>query len=193
MLCVLQVNGFPSAANPLGATLKARADTLFTAALRPFGSPCNLAVASPDGLWIAVCCDSQKIYIVETDGFSYREIPFAVIHPVSDADINSDIACGSQYVAWNSSSTLVAATSDILRAVFVWNVVSGDLVFREEGHRQACLPVVCAPWDDDLLIIADASKRINVIKLMTGQRDRNLHEGEISSRHDSKVHGLLTN
>lgn len=46
---------------------------------------------------------------------------------------------GSQYVAWNSSSSLLAATSDALHAVFVFEPGSGAMAMRVEAHTRPCL------------------------------------------------------
>ena len=46
---------------------------------------------------------------------------------------------GAQYVAWNASSTLLAVSSDVLHAVFVFEPASGRRLLRVEGHRRPCL------------------------------------------------------
>ena len=48
-------------------------------------------------------------------------------------------AAGSQYAAWNSTSTLLAATCDTLRSVLVFEPVSGHMVMRVEGHPKPVL------------------------------------------------------
>jgi hypothetical protein len=48
---------------------------------------------------------------------------------------------GCQYVAFNSSSSLLAATSDHLRMTSVFDVVSGQLVATFSLHNRPLLPV----------------------------------------------------
>jgi hypothetical protein len=46
---------------------------------------------------------------------------------------------GSQYCAWNASSSLLAVSSDALHAVFVFEAGSGRLALRVEDHLRPCL------------------------------------------------------
>ena len=50
-----------------------------TAAIGPFRSPCNCAVPSPDGRYIAVTTDQQQLTVVDqSDGFAWRAVPFDI-------------------------------------------------------------------------------------------------------------------
>lgn len=56
---------------------------------------------------------------------------------------------GCQYVAFNSSSTLLAATSDHLRLTAVFDVASGQLVATFSLHNRPLLPVRFVPADNN--------------------------------------------
>jgi hypothetical protein len=54
---------------------------------------------------------------------------------------------GYQYCAWNSSSDLIAASSDFMRIVAVWSVPQGQLVSSFAQHSVApVLPVTFLPY-----------------------------------------------
>ena len=172
------VQRFPPRLSELGVTLPRRAHTDATAAIGPFGAPCNLAVPSPDGRWIAVCFDTQFIALLDqADRFSRRDLPFALAaEPAHELD--PDVAVGAQYIAWNSTSTLLAATSDVLHAVFVWDPATGDIVSRIEGLVRPCLPLAFAPWDDAVLVVAEETKLVHVWRVSRGAPlVRNFREG----------------
>ena len=64
-----------------------------TAALGPFPAPCNLAVASPDGRWVAVVGDTRSVFLVDQQqqqsgtaaaaaaAFSWRALEFGAGDP----------------------------------------------------------------------------------------------------------------
>ncbi|KAI3437592.1 hypothetical protein D9Q98_000045 [Chlorella vulgaris] len=133
---------------------------LLTAAVGPLPMPCNLAVASPDGRWIAVVGDAPAVYLLDqAAGFTRRMLPLCADGVIA---VMADREPGAQYVAWNSSSTLIAVTSDALRSVCVFDAPSGQMVMHMECHRYPCLPVNFAPWDDRLLVYAEEAVSIHL-------------------------------
>lgn len=150
--------------NALGASLQRRARILHTATLGPFGVPLNLAAASPDGKWIALVGDQQKVIVLDqADNFKVtKELSFEpkrFDYDFLDPD-NSEV--GSQYCCWNASSSLLAVTSDALHAVFVFSIPSGQLVMRVEGFVRTVLPVMFAPWNDRVIIFGEETKMMHV-------------------------------
>jgi hypothetical protein len=118
-LKMMPVIAFPGRPTALGTSLQRRARVLQTATLGPYGVPLNLASASPDGKWIALVGDQQKVILLnQNDNFKAREIPFQAARFDYDF-LDPEIEVGSQYCTWNASSTLLAVTSDALHAIFV--------------------------------------------------------------------------
>jgi hypothetical protein len=159
---MVPVVAFEGTPNGFGASLQRRAHVLSTAALGPFGVPLNLAVASPDGHWIAAVGDQQKVILInQTDGYSSRLLPFAPARFDYDF-LDPGAEVGAQYCAWNASSTLLAVTSDSLHALFVFSIPSGQLAMRVEGYVRTLMPVTFAPWNDRAVIFAEESKMVHV-------------------------------
>ena len=166
--------------NPFGSALKRRATVLSTATIGTFGVPLNMAAASPDGKWIAVVGDHKKVHLLDqSNGFADRELSFEPLRFDYDF-LDTDLDVGSQYCTWNSSSTLLAVTSDALHAVFVFSVPAGDLVMRVEGFIRSVLPVTFAPWSDNVLLLAEESKMVHVrvVDLESGVVNYNAREGK---------------
>lgn len=71
---------------------------------------------------------------------------------------------GSQYCAFNSSSTLLAASCDALRTVSVWSVASGALLWRFAGAASPVLPLRFAgEWT---LVFSEAfATNIHIVEL----------------------------
>lgn len=112
-----------------------------------------------------MCLDETRIILLDqTNGFSRREFLFGDVK-VPPLDGSSDV--GSQYCAWNSSGTLLAATSDMLNAVIVWDVATGSRLYTMTGLRGACLPVSFAPWDDRLVIFGEATHQVRELVLIS--------------------------
>jgi hypothetical protein len=160
---LMPVVGFAASPNALGANLDRRACVLQTAALGPYGVPLNLAAASPDGKWIALVGDQQKVILLDQmDNYSSRELSFEPRRFDYDFLDPENVEVGSQYCAWNASSTLLAVTSDALHAVFVFGIPSGQLVMRVEGFVRTVLPVMFAPWNDRIIIFGEETKMVHV-------------------------------
>jgi hypothetical protein len=155
---------FAASPNALGASLQRRARILHTATLGPFGVPLNLADASPDGKWIALVGDQQKVLVLDqTDNFKVsKELSFEPKRFDYDFLDPDNIEVGSQYCCWNASSSLLAVTSDALHAVFVFAMPTGHLVMRVEGFVRAVLPVMFAPWNDRVVIFGEETKMVHV-------------------------------
>ena len=153
---------FPAKSTPLGTNIQRRARILNTVALGPFGVPLNLAAASPDGKWIALVGDQQKVILIDqSHGFTSRELSFEPARFDYDF-LDPEVDIGSQYCAWNASSSLLAVTSDALHAVFVFAIPSGQLLMRVEGFVRTIMPVVFAPWNDRVVIFAEETKMVHV-------------------------------
>lgn len=161
----------PVHAAAAGATKAAPAEALapnyMTAALGPYPAPCNLAEPSPDGRWIAVVGDTQAVFLVDQQaGFDWHPLRFDLVNPRArrwvQAHVENDRERGAQYVAWNSSSSLLAVSSDALFAVFVFDPHSRQMVLRIENHIHPCLCIGFAPWDDRMLIYSEESKRVHI-------------------------------
>ena len=76
---------------------------------------------------------------------------------------------GSQYCAWSPDSSLLAATSDALRAAFVWHVPRGQPLFRVEACGRAALAAAFAPFGfPATFAFAEAARRAFVADLRCG-------------------------
>ena len=76
---------------------------------------------------------------------------------------------GSQYCAWSPDSSLLAATSDALRAAFVWHVPRGQPLFRVEACGRAALAAAFAPSGfPATFAFAEAARRAFVADLRCG-------------------------
>ncbi|CAI5524718.1 unnamed protein product [Closterium sp. Naga37s-1] len=90
-------------------------------AIGPFPMPLNFALVSPNGEWIAVIGDLAAVCVLDrasgfrVSGMASRRIPVASRN-------TRGAAHGCQYLAWNPSSSLLAVSSDSLKAVYVWGV-----------------------------------------------------------------------
>ena len=70
---------------------------------------------------------------------------------------------GSQYCAWSPDASLLAATSDALRATFVWHVPRGTPLLRVDGCARAALACAFAPRAAATLAFAEAARRAWVV------------------------------
>jgi len=161
---MMPVVAFAARPNALGAGLQRRAQILHTATLGPFGAPLNLAVASPDGKWIALVGDQQKVIILDqADNFKvFKEVSFEPKRFDYDFLDPDNIEVGSQYCCWNASSSLLAVTSDALHSIFVFAIPTGQLVMRVEGFVRTVMPVMFAPWNDRVVIFGEETKMVHV-------------------------------
>jgi hypothetical protein len=158
-----QVNAFAAGEHPLGVSLGRRALARTTAALGPFGCPLNMAAPSPDGRYVAVVGDAAKAFLVDQGaGFAWRELPFALRRPAAAPEVGEGVAVGSQYCAWNASSSLLALSSDALHAVVVFDPGAAAPVLLVEQLHGPVLPVSFAPWDDQCVVFAEEGKRVHV-------------------------------
>ena len=172
------VVSFAASLNPMGSGLHRRAVVHSTATLRSIGSPVNLAVASPDGRWIAVIGDTKKVVLVDQhDNFSSRELAFEPARTDYEF-MDPDVQTGAQYCTFNASSSLLAVTSDALHAVFVFSMPTGALVMRIEGFMRSVMPLTFAPWDDHVLIFAEESKQMHVRRVIIHSTTSDTHDDD---------------
>ena len=69
------------------------------------------------------------------------------------------VAVGAQYAAWSPDSSLLAATSDALRAAFVWHVPRGQALLRVEAAGRPLLAATFLPGHPATLAFAEAARR----------------------------------
>jgi hypothetical protein len=183
-----------AAQTQMGVTLEARGVPARTAALGPFAAGVNLAVASPDGRWIAVCLDAPNLLLLDQRvGFAPRALPLALARPVPPRGAGPRaVDVGAQYCAFTASSTLLAATSDALRAVFVFEPASGARLLRVENFARALLPCAWAPWAEDVLVIAEEARQVHVLRARGGPPDQDAREELAAPRDGSQLLRLPT-
>jgi hypothetical protein len=180
---------------PMGVTLEARGAPARTAALGPFAAGVNLAVASPNGRYVAVALDAPELIILDQSaGFAPRALPLALARPAPPRGAGPRaVDVGAQYCAFNASSTLLAATSDALRAVFVFEPASGARLLRVENFARALLPCAFAPWaDDDVLVVAEESRQVHILRTRGGPPDQDTREERAAPRAGSQLLRLPT-
>jgi WD40 repeat protein len=107
--------------------------------------PLNICECSPDGKWLAVGVDQAAVLLIPAGvGYQHKACKILDMCPLLSprmGDNGHQGTLGCQYVAFNSSSSLLAATSDHLRMVSVFDVVSGQLVATFSLHNRPLLPV----------------------------------------------------
>jgi hypothetical protein len=107
--------------------------------------PLNICECSPDGQWLAVGVDQAAVLLVPAGvGYQHKACKVLDMCPLLSprmGDNGHQGTLGCQYVAFNSSSILLAATSDHLRMASVFDVVSGQLVATFSLHNRPLLPV----------------------------------------------------
>lgn len=153
----------------------------------PYQGPVNCAAPSPDGRWLAVVGDFPEVLLQDAKhGYSMQ---YMNVLPFKTSGARSHAwraVQGCQYVAWNESSSHLAASSDTLRAVRVWSVSRPDgpssrhatrrhrpadvarasLVgsFGERGeYPQPCLAVQFDSLDDRVLYFLERSGRLHAV------------------------------
>jgi hypothetical protein len=122
-----------------------------TTALTGFweGVGLNIAQPSPDGNWVAVGADGIVLWVVPSGPDYTTRMPL-LLDPNLDLpeDYEPEItsgALGFQYCAWNSSSSLLAASSDALKFVGVWSIPDGQLLFSFTANQGEPLPLSFLP------------------------------------------------
>jgi WD40 repeat protein len=88
------------------------------------------------------------------------------------------VCAGAQYCAWNRASTLLAVSSDALRAIFVFDPRTKARVFRAENHPRPCLALAWAPWADSVLVYCEESKAVHIRDVKAGPEDVDANQGE---------------
>ena len=113
----------------------------------------------------------------------------------ADADDDEDefqgdaLPPGCQYCAWSPDGRFVAASSDNIKAVAVWDLGGGDEGLApprsRQGiqvagvpvgvwgpHRRACLPLVFSPLDPDVLLYGEDRQRVWAVRVSDGPAAR---------------------
>jgi hypothetical protein len=107
--------------------------------------PLNICECSPDGKWLAVGVDQAAVLLVPAGvGYQHQACRILDLCPLLSPRMGVQPhqgTLGCQYVAFNSSSSLLAATSDHLRMTSVFDVASGQLVATFSLHNRPLLPV----------------------------------------------------
>eukprot|EP01026_Neomeris_dumetosa_P033082 TRINITY_DN2631_c0_g1_i1.p1 TRINITY_DN2631_c0_g1~~TRINITY_DN2631_c0_g1_i1.p1 ORF type:complete len:484 (+),score=53.23 TRINITY_DN2631_c0_g1_i1:206-1657(+) len=105
-----------------------------------FEEPINYVELSPNGRWIVVGLDSTDVTILSrSNDFKLDgRLLLNLSNGLGDVDAGPR---GVQYCAWNSSSTLLAASSDEVNCVSVWSVPEFELVVRLSRHERPCLAI----------------------------------------------------
>lgn len=150
-----------------------------TAAAGPLPAPANLALPSPDGGAVAVVGDWDGVLVLrasDPNPYSVRDalaLSFGVASPRRLPGGRAGaprVDVGSQYCAWSPDSSLLAATSDALRAAFVWHVERGTPLLRVEACARPALAAAFAPSLPATLAFAEAARRAWVADLRHGPR-----------------------
>jgi len=165
-------------------------ETSKTDVIGPLDCPVNCAVPSPDGRFIAAVGDSRRVSLLEQapqEGGVYavegsKSLTFSAAAPKTFMGMDV-VDPGCQYCAWNSDSTLLAVSSDSLRAVYVWQVASGALVAKyEEVNHRPCLALQFMPWDPQVLAWAEESSCVHLADV--GSNSREAHQALHLPRND---------
>ena len=128
--------------------------------------PLNFAAASPNGKFIAACGDSPNVFVLSVEsGFNEMKC-FRFPH----SRLQRSDSC--QYLSWNVDSTLIAASSDSLGAVAVWEPASGQIVANFHTHTKPCLPISFHPKEAGMLVYAEQQQRLHI----TDVRDARKHQ-----------------
>eukprot|EP00775_Hariotina_reticulata_P005349 gene5349-5585_t len=134
-------NAVPDA---LQAAAEAQQD-VNAARAKPKLLPLNVTASSPDGSWLAVGSDQTAVVLLPAaPGYQRRRCQVLDMCPISRPHQPSwqpQGQIGCQYVTFNSSSTLLAASSDYLRLVSVFEVPTGRLLATFSLHNRPVLPV----------------------------------------------------
>eukprot|EP00898_Chlorokybus_atmophyticus_P003934 jgi/Chlat1/4541/Chrsp29S04453 len=143
-----------------------------TDAVGPFPSPVNFVITSPNGQWLAAACDSLAVFLLHRkQNFSVKHQLMLSFMPDQSAESLEDTADsreGCQYLAWNTSSTLLAASSDAQAAVSVWRISSdadtpaATMIAHYSRHMYPCLALSFAPDDDQLLFYIERGERLHI-------------------------------
>jgi hypothetical protein len=156
--------------------------TCLTNVIGQFPIALNCAVPSPDSKWIAVVGDSQMVFIcpvdkviegrvkkytTRTDETNSVFIPFVIQLRLPNVEANTTANTThrpySQYCNWNSTSTLVAASSDNARYVAVWQVGTWSLIRVFDNSPRPCLALSFVEGQENTLVWAeDISVSLNI-------------------------------
>lgn len=163
------LNAFTVRDHEFGVSMNLVALPTETVAFGPFPGPCNLAVASPDGRWIAVVGDFEMVFLLDQDNaFCEKSLPFSASSQIVERE---EVDRGSQYCAFNSLSTSLAVSSDSLHAVFVYSLPSGTLTHRLQDFVKPILPIQFAPWDPNILVFGEYQSRVHVHQVSNAVMD----------------------
>eukprot|EP00192_Tetraselmis_astigmatica_P008264 CAMPEP_0117670860 /NCGR_PEP_ID=MMETSP0804-20121206/13006_1 /TAXON_ID=1074897 /ORGANISM="Tetraselmis astigmatica, Strain CCMP880" /LENGTH=608 /DNA_ID=CAMNT_0005479243 /DNA_START=144 /DNA_END=1966 /DNA_ORIENTATION=+ len=150
-----------------------------TAVLGPFPSDLNCIQVSPDGQWVAAVADTLELYLVQLGGNNSStwlvqecltvplQTPAERAVPTIQSLHNQS---GSQYVAWNRSGSLVAATTDLTGRIFVYNVAERQLVgsCHLKLHPRPCMALSWSPFHDNIIAYAEDCGRVHVMDVRGG-------------------------
>ena len=148
-------------------TLDMHGELLNVDGIGDFEFPLNFAAASPNGEYIAACGDVSIVFVVSSrDGFSnVTRLRFP--HSVRAVGQVSSDSC--QYLSWNADSTLVAASSDSLYAVAVWQVATGNIAAYYHNHARPVLPICFHPTEPRWLVYAESQHRLHLKDVKLGK------------------------
>eukprot|EP00798_Chlamydomonas_sp_ICE-L_P018123 gene18123-24563_t len=132
-----------------------------TTCLSPFQAPPNCCEPSPDGQWLAVCCDEPYILLIPSGA-----------SPEHDEGEDGMLKPGCQYCRFNSNTSYLAASSDTIKAVYVFDLNS--LSSRQNPvrrplftlcHNQPCLALSFSPQDPFLLAYAEEYQKVHIVDI----------------------------
>eukprot|EP00271_Cylindrocystis_brebissonii_P004146 TRINITY_DN15658_c0_g1_i1.p1 TRINITY_DN15658_c0_g1~~TRINITY_DN15658_c0_g1_i1.p1 ORF type:complete len:677 (+),score=92.24 TRINITY_DN15658_c0_g1_i1:156-2186(+) len=154
----------------------------YTDCIGRFSVPVNCASPSPDGRWMAVVGDSHAVSLLSFATGYHMEARVELAFSQASRRQRGTRKEACQYVAWNSSSTLVAVSSDSLRMVKVWAVDSAPdmkmpkgsnlstlavaAILSIEGDRlcpRPCLALQFDAVDDSLLYFVERNDRLHAV------------------------------
>lgn len=134
-----------------------------TNSILKFSCALNCAEPSPNGQWLAVGYDEPAIFLVPA-GTDYHTHPIEVLYlPLrwNWSPWGRDLRPGCQYCAWSPSSDKVAASSDALFAVCVFDVARLQLLFTfQHCIGEPCLALRFVPGHAGLLVHAHSKENI---------------------------------
>lgn len=130
------------------------------------GAALNTAEPSPCGRWVAVGRDDAHVVLLPS-GPDYADHPVRLLQsgitPDRMVQIDDGGTVGTQYCAFNASSSLLAASCDALRMVSVWSVASGDLLWRFTRNARAALALRFA--GERTLAYTESTHALHVVDL----------------------------
>ncbi|MEW5300986.1 MAG: hypothetical protein WDW36_003872 [Sanguina aurantia] len=122
------------------------------------GKPFNAAEPSPDGRWMAIAMDAPMLLLLSCESSAPQQQPRLLTVPVPEGWVKSaEVAQACQYLRFNATSTILAASSDALKCVLLFDVASGILLSRYSLDR-AALALAWAPWGDGRVLCYSSDK-----------------------------------